>query len=506
MRLLRLFILILSLLLISPKAYSQVKVDAFSRYNNEGLLEVLLKFEIAKGWHMFAAYDQEFGSPLHVDWSQNADIKIYEESFSAPQEYKIDEFIYDGYEKKAYYKTTLDWRSKDRPNAQISWQVCAGDECLPQSIRLKLPQADHKLYQKQLIIATPYFAPQKGNPRHNLWIVILSALLGGLILNLMPCVLPVLGLKALTLVKTAPTKRYREAFFYTFGVLFSMLVLATVLWLLRHYNPHLGWGFQMQSPIFTGIMLVVFIILVLVLFNWVHISGKWLNYLNKLHFNTPSMEAFASGMLAVLIASPCTAPFMGMAIGYALFAPLYIMFIIFLSLGLGYAIPYAALALSPKITSKILPKAGSWLKVFKIVMGIPLILTVIWLSWVFLTQIGVLINNRHLNWEKYSPQAVEETLQKHQPVFIDFTADWCITCLVNHKTSLQSSAMSELVDKLNIKLYKADLTKMDKQAAQGLKLYNRLSIPLYVYYDSKSDDYIILPQILTPQILRDYIK
>ena len=506
MKLLRLFLIVFSLLLISPQAYSQVKVNAYNGYNTGGLLEVLLEFDIAKDWHIFAAYDQEFGSPLIVDWSQNSDIKVHEESFSAPQEYKIDEFIYAGYEKKAYYKTTLDWKNEKLPKAKISWQACKGDECLPQSISLQLPKADYKIYQKQIALIAPYFASQSTAIGHSLWFVILSALLGGIILNLMPCVLPVLGLKALTLAKTAPHHRYKEAFFYTLGVLSSMMFLVGILYYLRRYNPHLGWGFQMQSPIFTGFMFLVFVFLILILYGGIHVSGKLLNYLDKLHFNTPTAEAFSSGLLAVLIASPCTAPFMGMAVGYALFAPFHILLAVFLSLGLGYALPYAALALSPRVTAKILPKAGRWLKIFKIVMGIPLILTIIWLGWVFLTQIGLLINNRHINWEKYSPQAVEQTLQKHQPIFIDFTADWCITCLVNHKTSLQSATMGELVQKLNLKLYRADITKMDEQAAQGLKLYQRLSVPLYVYYDGKSNDYIVLPQILTPQILSDYLK
>lgn len=504
MRFIRTIVVLIGLLSAIKPASAQVKVDAWSGYNDSGFLEVLLKFAIEEDWHIFAAYEQEFGTPLRIEWPQ---AKVLEESFSASQTYRQDGFVYDGYADTAYYKTTIVRKDKKKlPQAVISWQACRGDECVPQSLTFTLKHTDYDDYRKQAVLAEPYFAALTNSGKPDLLIVLLSAFLGGIILNLMPCVLPVLGLKALTLAQTPPQKRYTEALFYTLGVLSSMLILAAVLWFLRRFNPYLGWGFQMQSPIFTGIMLMVFVILILVMFDIINISGRWLNYLGNLHFNTHKAEAFASGLLAVLIASPCTAPFMGMAVGYALFAPSYILPAVFLSLGWGYALPFAMLALSPNLTSRILPKSGRWLKTFKIVMAIPLILTVVWLGWIFLTQVGLLINQRHLDWEKFTPQAVEQSLKKHQPVFIDFTADWCITCLVNRKTSLHTSTMSELVKKYQLKLYKADITQMDDIAAKGLQFYGRASVPLYIYYDGKSDDYAILPQILTPQILRDYIK
>ena len=133
-------------------------------------------------------------------------------------------------------------------------------------------------------------------------------------------------------------------------------------------------------------------------------------------------------------------------------------------------------------------------------------MTCLWLGWLLLTQVGWMITKKDLVWQEYSTTKVEQSLKEKRPVFIDFTADWCITCLMNRKTSLHSATMADLSKKKNILLLKADMTNLNPQATKGLKLYNRASVPLYIYYDGRSDDYLILPQILTPNILQEYIK
>ena len=140
------------------------------------------------------------------------------------------------------------------------------------------------------------------------------------------------------------------------------------------------------------------------------------------------------------------------------------------------------------------------------ILGIPLLLTCLWLGWLLCTQLGTKLNLRHTQWQEYSHLKVEQALQNSRPVFIDFTADWCITCLVNKKTSLYSDTMVDLVKANNILLLKADITKFNPEAAEGLKKYHRAAVPLYIYYDGKSDDYLTLPPILTPKILQEYLR
>lgn len=506
MRIIRIATIFLGILISAFSARAQVAVNAYNCYTSQGWREILLEFDIAKGWHIFAPYEQEFGQPLTVEWKLPEDAEIIENSFTRPQRFEIDDFSYDGYKDKAFYKTTIKndgvWRNLP---VNISWQACADDECLPQSKQINvLPQKSSE-FEAKIKEAVASFTEQNNIEFSWLWAAIM-AFGAGIILNLMPCVLPVLGLKILSCMKTDAAKRFREAFFYTLGIVISMLVLALILWILRRTDHHLGWGFQMQNIWFVGAMLVVFIILTLLSFEIININFGWLNKIAGLHFKNCRLDAFASGILAVLIASPCTAPFMGAAIGYAIMAPVYIYFPIFLSLGLGYALPFALLVMFPRPMQKIMPRPGKWMRILKIILGIPLLLTCLWLGWLLSSQLGLKINSSHINWQEYSSAKVEQAIKNKQPVFIDFTADWCITCLVNKKTSLNSDAMLDLIKNKNILLLKADITTMNKEAAQGLKKYNRAGVPLYVYYDGKSDDYLILPPILTPQILLDYIK
>lgn len=491
---------------LAVTAKAQVAVQAWNNYTEQGLREVLLEFDIKNGWHIFAPYEQEFGQPLQIDWKLPDDAEILETSYSRPRRFNISGFIYDGYEKKAFYKTTIkndgSWHNM---NIKISWQACAEDECLPQETDLLILPQETPHFKTKLKQAEASFADD-GISQLNIWLAVLMAFTAGIILNLMPCVLPVLGLKLLSCLKVETQNRLREALFYTLGIIVSMLALAALMRWLREINPHLNWGFQMQSPWFVGFMLVVFIILTLLSFEIINLRLGKLANITSLKFKNCQLDAFVSGLLAVLIASPCTAPFMGAAIGYAIMSPSYIYFPVFLSLGIGYALPFALLTMFPKWMQKIMPHPGKWMRILKIILGIPLLLTCLWLGWLLFSQLGIKINLSHMHWQEYSPQRVEKALKEKQPVFIDFTADWCITCLVNKKTSLNSDVMINLSKSKNILLLKADITTTNKEAAKGLKKYHRAGIPLYVYYDGKSDDYLLLPPLLTPQILQEYLQ
>ncbi len=496
-------------ILLSPlptKAADEIDIETFTRYDKDGLFEALIEFDIKPGWHIFAPYEQEFGSPLTIKWRLPEGATILEESFSKTKHYTLDGLSFDGYEGKAFYKTTIKTLEPvDEFDAVINWLACK-DECIRGQKMLTILPIDTIDFDKIIDNASKSFADEQSLPPINWLIILAMAFGGGIILNLMPCVLPILSIKIISLAEVKKRTRHFEAWFYTLGVVVSMLAMATLLMVVRKTDAAANWGFQMQSPWFVGIMLIIFIILALMMLDIVNFKYAWLNKLSLLKFDGVKTNAFMTGLLAVLIASPCSAPFMGAAIGYALMAPVYIYFPVFLALGIGYSLPFALLAYSPKLHHKILPKPGKWMVVLKKILSIPIVLTCLWLAWILATQTGIIQPKENVAWEEYSDIKVRTALENKQPVFIDFTAKWCITCLVNKKAALQSDKLKKLAKKKNILLLRADITDQNVIASAGLKSYGRASVPLYIYYNGKSTDYVVLPQILTPQILEEYLQ
>ena len=339
-------------------------------------------------------------------------------------------------------------------------------------------------------------------------VIMLMAFLGGIILNFMPCIFPILSIKAIALVQGAYNRRSAriEALIYMVGVVSCFLLMATVLVWLREKGEHIGWGFQLQSPTFVVIMIVIFFIVFLMLLDLVNFRNPFANRVGRISFAKQKLNAFFTGFFAVLIASPCTAPFMGIAIGYTLAKPIYVYYPVFLSLSLGYALPFTLIGLFPDFLARLLPKPGRWMSILKKIFAIPVLLTCFWLMWVLGHLTTESADSRQsLDWQPYDERQVNELVRQNKPVFIDFTAKWCITCLANEKLALDTSRFAELVQKHHIHLFKADWTNKDRHIAEALERYGRNSIPLYVYYDSENEDYVILPQLLTPGILNEYL-
>ena len=506
MRLLSKILCISFFLLCSDiKANEFVEIKPYTNFNDKNILEVLLEFDIAKDWHIFAPYEQEFGSPLEIKWLEIDKSDILEESYSKTKRYDNDIVSFDGYEKKAFYKSTLDIGSNEYVDVNIKYMICK-DECINQEKSIKIYKKNTPEFLSKTEQIKDYFVSDDFVLGIELWVVLLMAFTGGIILNLMPCIFPVLSVKIISLVNMNSEERSIEATFYGIGVIVSMLIIAGILYGLRMFDNTVGWGFHLQSSWFVGFMFVLFIILTLLMLDIININNRFLSRFAFLHFENHKINAFMTGLLAVIIATPCTAPFMGAAIAYALMAPFYIYFPVFFSLGLGYALPFAILAWNPLKLKRILPKPGKWMNILKKILSIPLIFTCIWLLWVLLAQLGFVVSGKNLAWQDFSSEKVVQAIENKQPVFIDFTADWCITCLVNKKAALQSNDLAKMVKKRNILLLRADATNKDKKISEALAFYGRASVPLYIYYDGKSDDYLILPQILTIGILEEYLK
>lgn len=368
---------------------------------------------------------------------------------------------------------------------------------------------------------------------------LITAFIAGLILNLMPCVLPVLSLKALYLVQNRRHASPPSALAYVAGVVCSFMLLAGILFYLRELGAGMGWGFQLQSPVFNAVLLLLFFLIFLNLTDRLPLPDACADTLSRL----AGKQSFLTGFFAVVIACPCTGPFMGAAIGYAVAKPALIYFGIFLALSLGYALPYALIEMFPGFFLKYIPKPGHWMITMKRILALPILLTCFWLGWVIFNQFrpaaadapdaakadtvpgttsatgttsAADTSSPSISpsaaaaaepvWEPYTPAKVAATLAARRPVFINFTAKWCLVCLLNDKTSLSTETFRRLAAEKSIALFKADWTNRDETIRDALKAYGRNSIPLYVWYPAGKQTPVLLPQILTPDILKTQLQ
>ena len=398
---------------------------------------------------------------------------------------------------------------------------------------------------------------------------LLLAFAGGLILNLMPCVLPVISLKVLSFVRHGGEQgrtAARQGLLFALGVLVSFWFVAGVLVALRSGGRLLGWGFQFQDPVVVLVTAVLFFLIGLNLFGVFEI-GTALTRLGGA--GRGRAGSFFSGIFAAAVATPCTAPFMGVAMGYALTHSLAASFGVFSALALGMAAPYVVLSVVPGLVSR-LPKPGPWMETFRQVMAFPMMAAVIWLvsvmaalsgpqsvvlllgallisglgAWAWgrwgalsraasvrvfagLTAVLLAAGGTALaavlvprpepgsaqtvaqtvpaaaqsRWEPWSQARLDELRQKGTPVFLDFTARWCLSCQVNEKVALDSPAVAKGFDQAGIATLRADWTDSSDAIARALAGFGRASVPLYVFYPAGGKEPVILPEILTPGIV-----
>ncbi len=388
----------------------------------------------------------------------------------------------------------------------------------------------------------------------SLGLVLLFAFAGGIILNLMPCVFPILSIKVLSFTMTHQTRRSRHihGLAYTAGVVISFVAIAIVMLALRAAGESIGWGFQLQSPLFVIALVYLFFVMGLGLSGYLEIGSNLMSLGQNSQQQDGLGSSFMTGVLATTVASPCTAPFMGPALGFAIAQPSYIALLVFAFLGLGMALPFILLAWLPGLSQK-LPKPGAWMDSFKQFLAFPLYLTAVWLLWVAgrqtstdvaatavaglvllvmglwlwkqstkpvvkLTSIAVLASalaapymaleqgREKADFEVYSPQRLAELRASGQPVFINLTADWCITCLVNERVALGSDKVKALISDSGVVYLKGDWTNSDAQITELLTSFRRSGVPLYLLYPKGPGEPVILPQILTETTMIEAIN
>lgn len=510
-----------------------------------------IKIHIPKGKHIYAKDPGESGIATEVKFTlpdgvretkfwpaakvhieQNIKTNIYEGTIILPSKLMIDD---------QFSASSLPLK------VSASWLLC-GSSCVPQqaSFEISLPIADKpsSLVTKEFEELEKETTYKNFSFETSLLATIFLAFLGGLILNVMPCVFPILSIKALSLTRSK--KALSDAVWYTLGILCAMLMLATIIIFFKTASHSIGWGFQMQYPLFVAGMLYLFFILGL------NLSGVF--ELPFFSLNQPTKTSdFLTGFLITLLASPCTAPFMATAIGYTLTATILETYLVFTGLALGFAFPMLAINVHP-FFQKLLPKPSKWMIQFKEFLAFPMYVSCVWLLWVLSQQVGydavlygglslcfiaagfwiakqipkfkliifvlstivvslctIQLQREATDYEKYpyenlySKDKLEKYLSAGKPVFLHISAAWCITCKVN-EAILETASLHSFFQEKGIEVLYADWTKNDPKVTQLLEDFGRTSIPMYIYFPSKEKPPIILPQILSDRIIKEHIK
>jgi thiol:disulfide interchange protein len=394
------------------------------------------------------------------------------------------------------------------------------------------------------------------------WMMLLAAL-GGVILNLMPCVFPVLSLKLLSMGSSHLEHRALHALLYSAGVVLSFLLIAAVLYALRAGGAVIGWGFQLQSPVFVAALAYLFATMGLSLSGVVNLGAGLMGFGDSLARHQGYAGSFFTGVLACVVASPCTAPFMGSALGFALTQPGLVGFSIFAALGMGMALPFLLVGLVPALRH-LLPRPGPWMDGFKQLLAFPLYAAALWLLWVLGNQTGVngmatvgagclllafslwlwqrAAGHRHpllgralaavavgsallllrspmlaasvdvkrvngaAAWQVYEPDRFAALRRAGTPVFVNITADWCLTCLANEKLALSDASVAAAFARRGVIYMKGDWTNADPQLTRLLQSHGRSGVPLYLYYpEGTTSAPEMLPQLLTPSLVLSVI-
>lgn len=388
------------------------------------------------------------------------------------------------------------------------------------------------------------------------WQAAAFALLGGLILNLMPCVFPVLSLKAFALVSAnykSASNRRKEGWAYTFGIWISFMAIVGALVGLRSGGAAIGWGFQLQEPLFIAFLILLMVLVALSLAGVFHIRLGIEGAGQSLTIREGLSGSFAKGVLATLVATPCTAPFMAPAIGYALTQPTPVILLVFTMLAFGLALPFLLLSYSETL-ARLMPKPGVWMEKVKQGLAFPMLLTAAWLLYVYDLQAGSeaalfmviaaitlsfgvwlmqqtahiigkgfsylaivaalavvfsvsetreIDSENHLDGAEkaYSAAELDILLEENKAVFVYFTAEWCITCKVNEQVALHTEGVQKVMTEKNITVMKGDWTNRNSEIASVLAKFGRAGVPLYLYFSEGSKEPLVLPEILTKDIL-----
>lgn len=500
-------------------ASGMVTLTPQSHQPRDGTLALALDFALRPGWHIYWKNPGDVGYPPTV--SAAAPVTLSPLNFPPPQFMEQDglkNYILTGHVHLPFTARHMQGNSL---KISADWLACSS-QCVPEHANFTLP-----------LSALP-----PATATHRPWWLL--ALLGGLILNLMPCVFPILAMKAMSITRLSGAAHNHirlEALGYSAGILTSMAVLGGVLLGLRAAGMEVLWGFQFHSPVFVALMAWILLAAGLSMAGAFHLSMP--GFVGRI----PAQHSFSTGLLAVLVAAPCTAPFMGAALAAAFTMKFLPAMGLFLALGLGMALPILVLGFVPHLAAS-LPRPGKWMLWVQKILSIPLFISVLWLGWVLFDQTGLrgagllllgvvvllltlprrpilgflvllLIPFLHIVTEParlglpdsqpYAAATLTELQAQGRPVFIDLTAAWCITCQLNERTTLSSHTVQNLFKTDHVAVLVGDWTNRNPAITALLTRYHHAGVPLYLYFPPHGAAKI-LPQLLTPSIVETALQ
>ena len=544
--------------LLQPQTFLPV-AEAYQLYAELDGTRLSLYWSIADGYYLykkrFRFYD-----------SNNQALTIADVQYLQPGTQVYDEYYEDNvivFYGEVDQVVTLEESVTDQGTIIVESQACAdAGLCYPprKLVLTYKPDSENRAldvneYQDALVDQAPSGSP---NDSQGFWLIALFALLGGLILNLMPCVFPVLSIKVLSLTthQHSASSRLYHGVAYTSGVVLSFVVVAMVMLSLRSAGQFIGWGFQLQSPLVVITLIYLFVLMGLSFSGFFYMGSRFMSFGQNTASGDSLGASFMTGVLATVVASPCSAPFMGTAIGFTLTQSATISLIVFALLGLGMSLPFLLLICLPGL-SRLLPKPGPWMETLKQLLAFPLYLSAVWLVWVLGRQSGsdlvaavatglvllifaIWITHREGThkilgrslatlaivfavlipwntyqqdtdpedefWQSYSSRQLNNLLDAGEPVFINLTADWCITCLANEKTTLNTQTVKSAFKQAGIHYLKGDWTSNNPEITELLNQQQRSGVPLYLFYPRGESVPLVLPQILNTNIVLNAIQ
>ncbi|MDR2462666.1 MAG: thioredoxin family protein [Verrucomicrobiales bacterium] len=524
---------------------------------------VALHFKIAPGWHTYWRDPGPAGLPTKLTWTALPEgFTVSDIQWTKPKKFTVSGITSHGYENEAWHLVTVtppkeipDGQKSVGLSAKAEWLECA-DICVPGAADLSLT-----LTVSGSVIPSSFFEPiqaaKKSIPADGeklpatFPLTLALAFLGGLVLNLMPCVFPVLGVKILSLVNLAGHDRrrlVRHALAHAAGIVVSFWALAALLLVLRAGGQQLGWGFQLQSPVFV---LTLTVTLLLCALNLSGVFEFTLGVRGHSGNGDRSSGSFLTGALTVALATPCAAPFLATALGAALTLNAGPALALFTAVALGLASPHLILSARPRLLN-FLPRPGAWMLTAKQLLAFPLYASVAWLLWVLAAQVdgdtllrallaltvvafAAWLHGQRANatrwrwvtvsaawllalamllraaprpadaiqWQPWSPELVENARADGHPVYVDFTARWCATCQTNKALVFSSKAVREKFRELGVITLSADWTTREPRITRELARHGKSAVPFTLLYLPADSEPIVLPELLTPQIVLD---
>ena len=532
--------------------------------------KIVASYQIPEGMHITLQKDYLYVDADSVDW-----LKLEPTIYPKGVKDADGDIVYHGQMKLTRQFTFLKKYTDSRPlKIFAGFQACldSGTCMFPDEKEFTLNIKYDKKYDINNVPAeNEKPLPAKKAPISAVLKYLLMAFLGGIILNVMPCVLPVLSIKAMSLVKQSHQDKkeiLKGSLMYTAGIIVSFIVMASVVIFLKISGEMVGWGFQFQSPGFVMALLIMIFVFALSMFDVLIFNAPGMNKATQASQKQGHWGSFLSGIFAVLLATPCTAPMLGAALGFAFTQPPLMILAIFILIGLGLALPFLLIGFWPAAI-KIIPRPGEWMNVFKEVMGFLLFATALFLlrtlyflvggdgtfnilwfllilsfsAWMFgrwtrphiphkkqwvMAILAVLIsvfagmfllrfndsssNKTEMvsstkgNWGVFSPEKVQELRDAGKPVFIDFGAEWCMTCKTNEKVVLYTDEIQKAFRDHNVVLLRGDNTKRDPIINEWLHKFKRAGVPLYIMYIPGKDEPEVLPELITKDMVLNMLK